>query len=338
MDMRRRQALRLTAGAGVVGALGAIPAAARAETTGAAAATARSKLSDKALVASLPGFRNGYATVNGVRLHYVVGGRGAPLMLLPGWPETWWEFHKIMPALAQRYRVIAVDLRGMGSSDKPEGGYDKKTMAEDVYQLARHLGYQRVNVAGHDLGSIVAFGFAATHPETAIRIAMLDVAYPDESWYQLSLIPRPGQQDHHPWWMAFNQLKVLPEQLLTGRSIHLINWKFAQPGALFNKDAVDDRDKSVYARAYDYPDAIRASNGWYQAVSQDILDLATFPVVRTPILAMHGDTNVQGPPGMLPGLQGRASDVTPLEIKNAGHYMPEDQPKLVIHGLTSFFG
>lgn len=94
----------------------------------------------------------------------------------------------------------------------------------------------------------------------------------------------------------------------------------------------------MYARAYDYPEAIRASNGWYQAVPQDILDLARFPVVRTPILARHGDINVQGPPSMLPGLEGRASDVAPLEIKNAGHYMPQDQPKRVINGLTSFFG
>src|SRR3712207_5820505 len=84
---------------------------------------------------SLPGFRSGYAKVNGIRMHYVTGGRGRPLVLVPGWPQTWWEFHKIMPALAKRYRVIAVDLRGQGGSDKPAGGYDKKTMARDIHEF-----------------------------------------------------------------------------------------------------------------------------------------------------------------------------------------------------------
>lgn len=90
-------------------------------------------------------FQNGYAQVNGITLHYVhyvVGGNKAnpPLVLLPGWPETWWHYHKIMPSLAQQFRVIVVDLRGMGGSDKPTAGYDKKTMASDVYQLMLQLG------------------------------------------------------------------------------------------------------------------------------------------------------------------------------------------------------
>jgi pimeloyl-ACP methyl ester carboxylesterase len=90
--------------------------------------------------------------------------------------------------------------------------------------------------------------------------------------------------------------------------------------------------------AYGYPAAIRASNSWYQALEQDIADLATFPVVRTPILAMYADPDVEGPPSLLPGLQGVATNVTPLEIKNAGHYLAEDQPDAVISGLTAFFG
>ncbi|MGH9614827.1 MAG: alpha/beta fold hydrolase, partial [Bryobacteraceae bacterium] len=98
-------------------------------------------VSDTALVRSLPGFENGYTNANGIRLHYVAGGNGQPLVLLPGWPETWWSFHKIMPELAKHYRVIAVDLRGMGGSDKPADGYDKKTMAKDIDALIHQLGY-----------------------------------------------------------------------------------------------------------------------------------------------------------------------------------------------------
>src|SRR6202158_4327954 len=109
--------------------------------------------SDAALAASLSGdFRNGYAEVNGTRIHYVEGGKGTPVLLLPGWPETWWEFHKIMPELAKHHRVIAVDLRGMGGSAKPGSGYDKKNMAKDIHELTRALGYKQVNIAGHDIG------------------------------------------------------------------------------------------------------------------------------------------------------------------------------------------
>jgi pimeloyl-ACP methyl ester carboxylesterase len=206
MDMRRRHALGLIPGTGLGVALSAMSGGARADTIGLPSAKpGGSGLSDGALVTSLPGFSNGYALVNGVCLHYVIGGNGAPLMLLPGWPETWWEFRKVMSALAEHYRVIAVDLRGMGSSGKPQAGYDKKTMAEDIYQLARHLGYEQVNVAGHDIGSMVAFAFAATHPSAATKVAMLDVAFPDEGLYSLSLIPRPGQQPYFLWWLAFNQ-------------------------------------------------------------------------------------------------------------------------------------
>lgn len=275
--------------------------------------------------------------MNGVRLHYVIGGRGAPLVLLPGYPETWWEYRKVMPALAARYRVIAVDLRGMGGSGKPRGGFDKKTMAKDILGLVRHLGYEQVNIAGHDIGSQVTFSFAANHAGAATRIAMLDVPHPDEFIYSLSIIPRPRQQAFL-WWFAFNQVNRLPEELLAGRFRLLIDTEMATPGLLADQAAISDRDRDVYAGAYNSPDAIRASNGWYQAFGQDIADLASYPVVHTPILAMYADTNVEGSSALLAALNGIASDVTPLEIKNAGHYLAEDQPQAVIDGLIKFFG
>ena len=137
--------------------------------------------SDAALAASLPGhFRNGYGEVNGTRIHYVEGGKGTPVLLLPGWPQTWWEFHKIMPELAKRHRVIAVDLRGMGGSAKPGSGYDKKNMAKDIHELTRALGYKQVNIAGHDIGAMVAYSFAANYPDATLKISLIDVAHPEE--------------------------------------------------------------------------------------------------------------------------------------------------------------
>lgn len=337
MPVSRRRALSLGAAAGIAGVVGTVPVAGPAKAAAEPSSWREDGLSDEALVRLLPGFRNGYARVNGTRLHYVIGGRGAPLVLLPGYPETWWEYRKIMPALAERYQVIVVELRGMGGSAKPQAGFDKKNMAKDIVALIRHLGHEQANIAGHDIGSQVTFSFAANHPGAARRIAMLDVPHPNEFLYSLSIIPHLRQRAFL-WWFAFNQVKGLPEELLAGRFRLLIDTEMATPGLLFDQNSITDRDRNIYARAYDAPAAIRASNGWYQAWPQDIADLATYPVVNTPILAMYADVNVEPHPALPPSLQGIASDVTLLEIKNAGHYLAEDQPGAVIDGLIKFFG
>jgi pimeloyl-ACP methyl ester carboxylesterase len=308
-----------------------MPIDARAETT--------EDLSDAALAQSLPGgFESEYARVNGTGLHYVAGGEGAPLVLLPGWPQTWWQFHKLMPALAERHRVIAVDLRGMGGSDKPAGGYDKKTMARDIYELIRHLGYDRVNIAGHDIGAMVAYSFAANHPQATGKIVLLDVAHPDESLYELTLLPPPREAygDSTPpnflWWFAFNQVRDLPQQLLAGRERTLVDWLMAY--MLKNPDAVGDRDRAVYARAYSDPDAIRAGNGWYQAFGQDIIDQKAYGKVAAPILVLAGEDNYPYLRDLMPD---KGTDVRVVEVKNSGHYVPEEQPEIVARSLIEFF-
>src|ERR1700730_13275896 len=268
------------------------------------------------LARSLPGgFRSGYAKVNGIRLHYVAGGQGEPLFLLPGWPETWWEYHEIMPSLAARYRVIVVELRGMGGSDKPQSGFDKKTMAGDIFQLVRAFGYDTVNIAGHDIGSMVAFSFAVNHPEATPKVALLDVGAPGQSYNQLRLLPQPGAPIY-PWWFAFNQVHGLPEQLVSGRSRFLIDAIFDL--LLLNKAAVSDGDRAIYAKAYSYPDAIRASNGWFQAFGQDIEDLASYGKVAAPMLGLAD-------PSFFPFIQQvlptEGTEVRVIEAANSGHFI-----------------
>jgi pimeloyl-ACP methyl ester carboxylesterase len=296
-------------------------------------------LSDAALVRSLPGFENGYATVNGTRLHYVAGGSGPPVILLPGWPETWWEFHKIMPALAAHYRVIAVDLRGMGASDRPATGYDKKTMAQDIYALARHLGYDQVNVAGHDIGSMVAFSFAANHPEATVKLAMLDVPHPDELFSEIRMLPEVGKfgariDDEHPgylWWFAFHQVKGLPEKVLEGRfqiyQDFLFDYQLADP------KSIGSRDRAIYAAAYASPDAVRAGNAWYQAFPQDIIDSKTYKRLEMPVLGL----GATGYPYLRAALTPKATTLRVVKIENSGHFMAEEQPEVVARVLIDFF-
>jgi hypothetical protein len=130
-----------------------LPAGAFAQITDKGNPYAGIDVSDDTLVSELKGFKRGFAEVNGVRLHYVAGGEGAPVIMMPGWPQTWWAFHKIMPPIARHYRVIAVDIRGMGASDKPDGGYDKKTMARDIHELIKSLGYEKAHIVGPHFGN-----------------------------------------------------------------------------------------------------------------------------------------------------------------------------------------
>ena len=306
--------------------------------TGGAGSKETEDLSDAALVKSLPGFENGYAEVNGTQLHYVIGGNGPVLVLLPGWPETWWEFHKIMPALATQYRVIAVDLRGMGGSAKPQGGYDKKNMAEDIYQLVRLLGYDKVNVVGHDIGSMVAFSFAANHPEATLKIALLDVPHPDEFFSEIRMLPEVGKfgdkiDDEHPgypWWFAFHQVKGLPEKILEGR--FPIYQNFLLDYLSKDSNSIGPRDRAVYAAAYSSPDAIRAGDAWYQAFMQDVIDSKTYKKLEMPVLGL----GATGYGWLQAAVTPKVTNFQLVKVENSGHFMQEEQPEFVTKTLLDF--
>ena len=116
--------------------------------------------------------------VNNVTLHYVIGGQGDPILLLHGWPETWYEWRHIIPELiANNYTIIAPDLRGLGDSEKTQTGYDTKTVAEDIYQLIKKLGYSKIYLVAHDFGGPVAYSYAATHPEDVKKWLYLILYY-----------------------------------------------------------------------------------------------------------------------------------------------------------------
>lgn len=287
--------------------------------------------SDQEIIKNLPGFTNQYADVNGIKLHYVEGGNGEPLILIPGWPETWWAYHKVMPLLSSKYRVIVVDLRGMGSSEKPPLGYDKKNMAKDVYQLTQKLGYSRINICGHDIGAHVAFSFAANYPEATGNLIMLDTPHPDESMYQLSMLPIPGLNYTYPWWLAFNQVKELPEVLLAGRMSVVINWVFN--ALLTNANRITDFDKSVYSQCYNSPESIRSSSAWYQAFTQDIQDIKTYAKIDVPTIGIACNNSYD----MLGSfLTKYCTDMRMEKITDSGHFLLSEQPQHVANCIEAF--
>ncbi|MFL4904968.1 alpha/beta fold hydrolase [Streptomyces sp. MMS24-I2-30] len=278
----------------------------------------------------LDGFEHAYAHVNGVRLHYVTGGSGDPLVLLPGWPRTWWQYRKMMPALAEHFRVIVCEYRGMGDSEKPESGYDKATMAQDIYALVRHLGYDRVNIAGEDVGSWIAYFFAATHPQSTAKLAMWDPGAPDPALAALPALPASAEAN--AWHFGFNQLDGLPERLLAGRYRILIDW-YAEKIA-GDPEAIDAESRAVYARAYDSPEAIRAVAGWYRTLSQDIQEATRFPELTMPVLVPGGEfLDISRASN-----EHRARDIRFVRFPGAGHYVAEERPEELSRELIGFFG
>ncbi|MFC7556509.1 alpha/beta fold hydrolase [Pseudoroseomonas wenyumeiae] len=260
--------------------------------------------------------------------------------MLPGHPETWWGYHKMMPLLARDFTVIVVDIRGMGSSQVMPGGYDKKTMQEDIYQLVRQLGYRQVNMVGHDIGAMVAFSFAANHPDATRKLALLDVPYPDDSWLSFPMLPAEGSfgakvdASHPPyaWWFAFHNVGPLAERLLAGNGMrdYIAN--------LFSYLSYDNAkiaplDLAVSGDSYSSTDRIRAGHAWYRAWPQDIREGHAYAPVTMPVLGL-GATYT----GMkwLPIMSRQTTNFRLVEVKNSGHFIAMEQPVFVADQIRSF--
>lgn len=285
-----------------------------------------------ALIQQVPGFESKFARINDIQIHYVEGGEGMPLILIPGYPETWWAYHKMMPILAKKYKVIVLEIRGMGDSDKPLSGYEKKQMAQDVHSFVSGLGLEKVVIGGHDIGAHVAFSFAAQFSESTHSLIILDTPHPDSSMYQLPMLPLLNAPYLYPWWLSFNQVKELPEQLLAGKMDIIINWLFDH--LLVDKASVDEFDRAIYANAYNSAEAIRASNAWYQAFPQDIEDFKTYAKIELPVLAIGGSSF-----GMLQmALPEVANNLELKHVENVGHFLMEENPEMVTQFIENFIG
>jgi pimeloyl-ACP methyl ester carboxylesterase len=284
---------------------------------------------DEHLVNLLPGFTNHYQDVDGTKLHYVEGGEGSPLILLAGWPQTWWSFHKIMPMLAKYHKVIVIDFRGMGSSSKPSEGYSKKNMAGDIASLIKKMGHNKISIAGHDIGANIAISFAGHFPEQTDKLIVLDTPHPEEDLYKLPMLPIG--MPVHPWWVAFNQVKELPEVLLEGRFHIVQSWLFDK--MLVDKKSINDFDRKVYAKAYETKDAIMSSNGWYQAFPEDIQDIKKMKMIEAPSIGIGSSAGLAMLKASLPRY---IKNLQLREIKDCGHFIQEEQPDEVASSILEF--
>jgi pimeloyl-ACP methyl ester carboxylesterase len=274
------------------------------------------------------------ACLDEVSLHYATAGEGDPVVLLHGWPSTWYEWRHVMRLLAGRYWVIAPDLRGLGDSSRPLAGYDKKTVAADLWQLlAGTLGLARWHLVGHDWGGPVAFALAAAHPEAIRTLAIVDVTLPGIG----PDISQGGKRWHH----AFHMTPGLPEALVQGRERVYLSWFYE--AFSWQRDAFTAADIDEYLRTYGEPDALRAGFAFYRNIPNDIADnralLASGLHLKMPVLAVGGGRAEARGRGSEPeaSLREIADDVTGAIVADAGHFVPEEQPEALATLLLAHF-
>jgi len=277
-------------------------------------------------------FTHGFAEANGVRLHYVIGGpaNGDLIVLLHGWPQTWYTWRNVMPALAGAgYRVVAVDYRGAGESEKPQGGYDKATMAADIRALVRELGGSHVNLVGRDIGVMVAYAYAAQWPDEVVKLAMLDVPVPaTRIWDEAKHKPDPEL-----WHFGLHQQRDIAELLVSGYEQAYISDFYKKRLAA----PVADEDIAVYARAYAAPGGLRAGFELYRAFPEDERRFKQFMQKKLPmpVLALAGEkSNGWAETEMAKEL---ATNVRGDVAPRTGHWLPDENPTYVSQHLLAFF-
>jgi haloacetate dehalogenase len=273
------------------------------------------------------------AHANGIRQHYLDVGAGPPVVLLHGFPETSFAWRHQIPVLAEQFRVIAPDLRGYGETEKPASGYDKRTMANDLVALLRHLGISRIALIGHDRGARVATRFAKDHPDLIDRLVVMDNV-------PTRIVARSmnAQIARAYWFFAFHLVPDLPEALIAGREDLWLRHFFSD--WCFNPHTITGADFDHYLTAYRAPGAVRGAMADYRASAEDIAqDLADEDrKIACPVLSLWGaDFGAVGKLFDMASVWAEmASDLRAVPIEQCGHLPHEEQPAVVNRLLTEF--
>src|SRR5450432_1970986 len=278
-------------------------------------------MSDNKIGAALTGISHHHAKVNGTQLHYVSAGTtGSPVLLVHGFPETWWTFRKLLPLLAENHRVFAVDLRGFGDSDNGPGTYDSKTSAEDLHLLIEELSVGPVHLTGQDISGATVFRLAATHPEDVLSLTAIEMGLAGFGLEMLADVTHGGS-----WHIGVLAASGIPEMLLAGREREFLG-QFAFPAMSATPGAITDADIDEFARTYSRPGGWRGAAGLYQSMLQegpDIRVLAKTPGLTVPVLAIGA-----GGGSFTAGTMSQAApgEVSSVSLDGVGHYAAMEAP------------
>lgn len=293
------------------------------------AAACLAALSSQSPAGKVPeGFTPAFAEVNGARIHYLIGGKGSPVVLLHGYAETSHMWIPLMPLLARDHTVIVPDLRGAGESSRPDAGYDKKNMAVDIHDLVSSLGIRQAAVAGHDIGLMVAYAYAAQFPQETSRLALMDAFLPGVgNWKEVWLM--------RDLW-HFHFYGEVPLALVKGRERiyfeHFWNDFAADP-----KKSIPEEDRVYYAAEYARAGGMRAGFEYFHNFERDAQDFAALALtpLGMPVLVLTGE-KASGE-GLIRQTRLVASSVDGRIIPGSGHWLMEEAPQIVIPALVSFF-
>src|SRR5215469_6622045 len=261
-------------------------------------------------------FTSRYIDTGDLRLHAVTGGDGPPLLLVHGWPQTWYAWRMLMPALAQDFSVVAVDQRGIGLSDKPQDGYDTGTLAGDLVGLMDALGHQRFALYGTDTGMPIAYALAADHPDRVDRLVVSEAPLPGISPSPPLFLP--PLLNARLWHLAFNQLPEVNEQLVTGREDIFYGAEF---DASAGTNKLPDYAVQYYIDTLKDPDHLRGSFEFYRAIPVTTAQNEKRKTRRLtlPVLAIGGaDSSGEGVGNTM---RLAADDVQTVVLPGSGHWV-----------------
>jgi pimeloyl-ACP methyl ester carboxylesterase len=286
------------------------------------------KQPDSFIAAATPtaGFKHAFATVNGVKIHYVIGGSGDPLILLHGFGQNWYMWNRLMPELSKHFTIVAPDLRGMGESDKPDTGYDKKNMAVDIHELVKSLGYKSINLTGHDIGLMVAYAYAAQFGAEVKKLALMDALLPgiEPVWTNFS-----GKA----WWFGFFARPV-SGYLVQGKEGAFLKDFWPVVGHI--NDSFTPQETTEFIRAFSMPGSTTACFHWFGNFPQDALDNHIFEKnkLKMPVLAIGAEFGS----GSFLAKHSRvvAVNVTEVVIKGSGHWIVQEKTEEVQKALLDF--
>ncbi|GAB1822190.1 alpha/beta fold hydrolase [Herbidospora sp. RD11066] len=281
-----------------------------------------------------------------VRIHYATagtapshGGDDRAIVLLHGWPETWWEWRHVMEPLgSDGLFVVAPDYRGAGASSKPASGYDKQTMAGDIRALLDHLGVEKpITLVGHDLGMLVAYAFATLYPDDVERLVLMEAPIPGTEAYEGSLATT-RYSENKLWHFHFHGAAGNEaETLIAGSAYPYLRNFYVKLSA--NPDAISLSDVERYVADYTAPGAMRAGLELFRAFEKDADDnrrmLSEKGKLKMPVLGIGGTASFFLPVAdkMLSEV---AENVTVRPIDDSGHWIAEEQPEMLLHCLREF--
>ena len=278
-------------------------------------------------------FTSRYVDAGELRQHAVTGGEGPPLLLIHGWPQTWYAWRMVMPALARDFQVVAVDQRGIGLTDNPKDGYDTGSLARDLVALMEALGHRRFAMYGTDVGMPIAYALAADHPERVERLVVSEAPLPGISPSPPLFLP--PLLNARLWHLAFNQLPAeVNEALVRGREAIFFGAEF---DASAGTSKLPEATVSYYIDllASD-PDALRGSFGFYRAIPTTAAQNQQRMTRRLtlPVLAIGGGES--GGEGVAATMQLVADDVQGVVLAGSGHWVAEQAPEELLAALTTF--